>query len=89
MTDTDPGYLEEAAAELRKAREANEARSTAAAEMAAMHRPVQAEEIRAEVADRNMEIFEGFARLAEDATRRAAIEAGLPPCGCHETRQEN
>ena len=73
-------YDEEAAAELRKARAANDKRAEVAAELAGTKLPHL--KIDAEVADRSMEIFEGFARLA-------AIKAGLPavlPPGAAGTR---
>ena len=70
-------YDEEAAAKLRKARAANDKRAEVAAELAGTKLPHL--KIDAEVADRSMEIFEGFARLA-------AIKAGLPPC-YHPVRQ--
>lgn len=69
-------YLDEAAAELRKARDANEKRAVIAAELASA-RHGGAEEVRREVADRNMEIGAAFERLA-------AIAAGLAPCCRHE-----
>jgi hypothetical protein len=65
-------YLEEAAAELRKARADNDRRATFAEELATAKLPGSAE-IRAETSARSLEIAEGFTRLA-------AIEAGLPPC---------
>ena len=64
-------YLEDAAAELEKAREANEQRFKVVLSLAEAKVPTL--EMRAEVDDRRMEIAEGFTRLA-------AIEAGLPPC---------
>ena len=81
MTDpaTEPGYLESAAAELRKARDANEARATELDEMETMKLSVPPGD-RQPVNDRRMEIAEAFTRLA-------AIEAGLPPC-CHRARPE-
>ena len=72
-------YLEEAADELRKAREANEERRDLTAELAAGKLPVQG--ILRETAARSIEIAEGFTRLA-------AIEAGLPPCLGHDAGQE-
>ena len=64
-------YLEEAAAELRKARDDNEKR---AREASRMHtgQEQEKEAILAEVGARRMEIAAVFAALA-------AIEAGLPP----------
>lgn len=62
-------YLEEAAAELRKAREANE-------KCAGTHRSWLTETdvpVIVEVNDRRMELAAAFTALA-------AIEAGLPPC---------
>ncbi len=69
-TDAGNAYLTEAAAELRKARAANDRRRTDAPS------PQEA----AEIADRSMELAEGFTRLA-------AIKAGLPPC-YHPARPE-
>ena len=77
-TDAGNAYLAEAAAELRKARDANDKRAGLAEELAAAKLP--AREILAEVATRNMEIAEGFTRLA-------AIERNLPPC-YHPARPE-
>ena len=74
-----PAYLEEAAGELRKARNSNENRARLAD---AMHSG-QAEAkqaLLAEVNARRMEL--GLAFLAA-----AAIERGLPPC-CHGLRAE-
>ena len=65
-------YLEDAAAELAKARDDNEKRAAFAAELDEMKRPDQAADVRREVNARRMEIAAGFAVLA-------AIEAGLPP----------
>ena len=79
---TDPiteGYLEEAAAELRKARAANEQRREMAV-IALRGDPALAAKILAEVNDRTLEIADGFIRLA-------AIKAGLPPC-CHHAQPE-
>jgi hypothetical protein len=63
-------YLEEAAAELRKARDANDRK---AADPDRFDRASRAEAVRAE----RLRIAAGFERLA-------AIERGLPPCSCHE-----
>jgi hypothetical protein len=63
-------YLEQAAAELGKARDANEKR---AADPDPFGRVSRAEEVGAE----RLRIAAGFERLA-------AIAAGLPPCRCHE-----
>ena len=68
--NTMTGYLDEAAAELRKARAANEKRALRAAEMETAG--MRTDDIRREVAIRNMELADGFTRLA-------AIERGLPP----------
>ena len=68
-----PALLEEAAAELRKARESNENRVRIAD---AMHKG----DLLAEINKRRMEL--GWAFLAA-----AAIERGLPPC-CHHARPE-
>ena len=69
---TDPGYLEQAAAELANAREVNEKRWERAAQVRDAD-PHGADALEAEAAARSMEIAEGYTRLA-------AIEAGLPPC---------
>lgn len=63
-------YLEEAAAELRKARETNDRK---AEDPDPFGRPTRAEEVRAE----RLRIAAGFERLA-------AIEAGISPYCCHE-----
>ena len=63
--------MEDAAAELEKAREANKQRFKVVLSLAEAKVPTL--EMRAEVDERRMEIAEGFTRLA-------AIEAGLPPC---------
>lgn len=64
------GCLEDAAAELRKARENNEERARFAAELEEAKLP--AGDLRREISDRNMELAAGFTRLA-------AIERGLLP----------
>ena len=76
-TDTPPSpagtCLEEAAAELRKAREVNERRFRSLPSLAAGDVPAEElARILAEVNTRRMEIAERFTRLA-------AIERGLPP----------
>jgi hypothetical protein len=73
-------YLQEAADELRQARDGNEKRRELAAGLAAGNQPVQ--DILRETASRSMEIAAGFTRIA-------AIEAGLPPCLGHERREES
>ena len=74
-------YLEEGAAELRKAREANERRFNSLPSLAAGQVPAdELARILAEVNTRRMEIAEGFTRLA-------AIERGQPPC-YHPARPE-
>jgi hypothetical protein len=67
-------HLEEAAAELRKAREANDRR---AADPDPFGRPSRQAEVHAE----RLRIAAGFERLA-------AIDRGLPPCCCHDARPE-
>jgi hypothetical protein len=69
-----PSYLQEAADELRAARDANDRYRGRVAEMRS-YNAVAADALDAETADRSMEIAAAFTRLA-------AIEAGLPPC-CH------
>lgn len=71
-------YLEEAAAELRKAREDNEKRAALVPSLQAGSLPTAG--ITAGVNGRRMELAEGFTRLA-------AIERNLPPC-CHAVRPE-
>lgn len=73
--------LEEAAAELRKAREANEKHAKSAAALAARYAADVDPGTAAEIGDRRMEIADGFTRLA-------AIEAGLPPCCCTGHREQ-
>jgi hypothetical protein len=72
-------YLQEAAEQLRTARDGNEKRRELAAELAAGNQPVQ--DILRETASRSMEIAAAFTRLA-------AIEARLPPCLGHDAREE-
>ena len=67
-------YLEDAAAELGKARTANDRK---AADPDRFGTITRAEEVSAE----RLRIAAGFERLA-------AIEQGLPPCECHEARQD-
>ena len=81
---TDPGtegsdYLNEAAAELRKARSSNEARVGIATAMHSGQQPEAAQIIR-EVNDRRMEIAAAFTRLAEcqAAMLNAARMPGFP-----------
>lgn len=74
----EPALLEEAAAELRKARDANDRYRGRMAEVRS-YNPVAADALDAEAADRSMEIAAGFTRLA-------AIQAGLPPCCRHHAR---
>ena len=80
MTDpgpaAEPTLLEEAAAELRKARDANEARAGDTRSWLT-ERDVP---VIVAVNDRRMELAAGFTRLA-------AIERGLPPC-CHHAQPE-
>jgi hypothetical protein len=67
-------YLEDAAAELRKAREVNESRRRTAAYMASKGEDALAAQITREVYTEGM-------RLAAAFTRLAAIKNGLlPPC---------
>jgi hypothetical protein len=73
-------YLEDAAAELYKARDDNEKRAVTAEEMLPSMR-VTAQHLLAEVNGRRMEIAAGFTRLA-------AIQAGLPPCLGHAITEE-
>lgn len=68
-------YLEEAAAELRKARGDNEKRAAEAGRMHTGMAAIRADTLR-EVNARRIEISAGLTRLA-------AIEAGLPPCLGH------
>ena len=68
-------YLNEAAAELRKARESNERRFGLIPSLAAGN--LATADVLREVNDRRMDLAEGFTRLA-------AIERGLPPCCHHE-----
>jgi hypothetical protein len=81
VTATGPGpaYLEQAAAELDKARADNDKRREIAAE-AATNNPALAAKILDDVSDRGMEI-------AEDFIRMAAVERGLPLC-CHGAQPE-
>ena len=72
---TEPGYLEQAADQLRQARAANEKRRGRAEAMHSGQAEDQ-ERILAEVNVRRMEIAEGYTRLA-------AIERNLPPCCGH------
>jgi hypothetical protein len=65
--------LEEAAAEYRKARDANDSRRELAVAMAATK--LRTDDIDREVSARSVELAEGFTRLA-------AIEQNLPPCCC-------
>lgn len=82
MTDprAETTLLEEAAAELRKARDANEKRRELAAEMAGAK--LRVEDIRREVADRSMELAAAFTRLA--AIERDAKPAAEAPVLPHE-----
>jgi hypothetical protein len=70
-------YLEEAAEQLRAARDGNEER---AREVPAL-RGADAIDVLAEVNARRMEIAAAFTRLA-------AIEAGLPPCLGHDSTED-
>ena len=74
-----PGYLEEAAAELRHARDDNDRRREIADEYRDASRKI-ADRILREAADRSAELAGAFTRLA-------AIERGLPPC-CHHAQPE-
>jgi hypothetical protein len=74
-------YLEDAAAELCKARHDNEGRARDAGEMHS-GMAVTAAAISAEVNTRRVELAAGFARLA-------AIEAGLAPCLGHSSTEED
>jgi len=67
-------YLEEAAGELRKARDANDRR---AADPDPFGRPSRLADVHTE----RLRIAAGFERLA-------AIERGLPPCDCHVAHSE-
>ena len=79
---TDPGtegsdYLNEAAAELRKARSSNEARLNLVAGMHSGQQP-DAAQVLAEVNNRRMEIAAAFSRLAE--CQAAMLNAAwMPP----------
>ena len=73
---TGPDLLDEAVAELRKARDGNEKRRDIAAE-ALTYDPKLAAKIQAEVDDRSLEIADGFIRI-EEARR---------PC-CHHAQPE-
>jgi hypothetical protein len=84
---TDPGYtaapqsviLDEAVAELRKARDANEARLGTANSMDS-GQDARKRVILAEINDRRMALGQAFLAAA-------AIERGLPPC-CHHAQPD-
>lgn len=80
-------YLEDAAAELRKARDANETRASMAAELAEAKLP--AADILRDVNDRRMEIAAAFTRLAE--CQAAVLDAARMPDllrRCHHDQPE-
>jgi hypothetical protein len=80
MKEVTVDYLNDAAADLARAREANSRRAGLADELRSSGREQQAHAIDAEVADRAL-------RIAEASVGLAAIKAGLPPC-YHPARPE-